>query len=157
VFCGDDSHVMLNTSEGRPGEVRIQLSLSESGRATPCDQPGMMHPVNWPLPTLQAPEGLNVRGGGSMSSSGDGVMTSASYETEMSVEELAAHFAAQVESQDWEPTGVHEDSVVAMRTYTRTSDDGRPLHGMLLIVAPHGARSKEAMFRVVTLARTRRE
>jgi hypothetical protein len=152
VFCGEGGYMTLNTSQGRAGEVRVQVSHAQPQGGSPCEMPHAERGMDSPLPELSGPRGSRMHGGGTSASGDRHFMTSASFDTAVPVPELVAHFGAQVEEQGWEQTSTQEDSVVAVRTYTRTDDRGRRLHGTLLIVAPPGASGRETMFSVVLLA-----
>jgi hypothetical protein len=152
VFCGDDGHIMLTTSQGQPGEVRVQLSHSPSGEGSPCELPRADRAMDSPIPALSGPPGARMHGGGMSSSGNRYFATRAHYETTMPVSELTAHFAAQIENQGWQQASAQGDDVAAVRTYARTDERGQRLHGTLLVVAPPGSSSRDALFSVMPFA-----
>jgi len=152
VFCGEDGHVMLTTSEGQPGEVRVQLTHTRAGEGSPCELPRADRAMDSPLPALSGPQGSRMHGGGMSSSGNRHFSSSASFDTTLPVSELTAHFAAQIESQGWRQTSTQGDGDVAVRTFSRTDERARRLHGTLLIVAPPGSTTREALFSIVLLA-----
>lgn len=156
LLCRDASHLTLSITPDGAGESIVRLSLAgRQGGRSPCE-PVPFTTRDSLLPVLTLPPGVQMTGGGGISSSRDVQEAQAHFETPLSVSDLAGHFARQVERQGWEATTERDDGVVALRTFTRADDDGRRLHGMLLIVAPPGAGGRIATFRVAPLTGTAR-
>lgn len=152
VLCRDDLYAMVDAAPLASGETRIRLNVAGRSGGSPCDaRPVRFAQRESPIPTLTAPPGGRSTSHG-MSSGSDGEYEAQTFlETALPVPEIAAHYGGQVEREGWEPTTERADNVVALRTYTKTDEDGQRLHGMLLIVAPPGTGGRLATFRVVPL------
>ncbi len=148
LFCRDNAHLTVAFQDGPAGETQVKLQTTVS-RSSPCDLLSRRESRDVPLPSLAAPAGVMVRGGGTSASEDEWRMET-SFDSPIPPAQLAAHFGNQAEEQGWEQTTVREDAVVALRTYTK-ADGTLRLHGMLLVVSPPGADGRIAMFRVKTL------
>jgi hypothetical protein len=101
--------------------------------------------MNHPVPTLRGPDDGNMRSQGT-GSSGDHAESTATIETGMALEALAAHFDEQLREQGWQAVSRLADDDTALRTYRRDAD--RPWSGMLIITTVPNRSTRHLIFRM---------
>jgi hypothetical protein len=101
-YCRDSVTLGASTSARPQGGSYLRIYLN-TGQRTSCNAPPFpaqyTNPMETPLPSLLAPPGMRMNGGGSGGAAGR--ESSASLQTEMTPGQLLAHYASQMQAQGW--------------------------------------------------------
>lgn len=155
VLCRDGAVATVTPSRGAsPDGTALRLNITVGADPPPCslDRSPAERRTVIPMPTLAAPEGGNLRGGGG--SQGEGYAeTRALLDGAMPVEAVASHFHAQLEAQDWAIVSRLANAEIAVRTYSLESADGRRWQGVLVVIARPGQPLRDLTFRVADVTR----
>lgn len=152
-FCrGEDAFLSIAVDEVSEELTHVTFTLMEDAERSPCLRRPMGIESKTPFPTLYAPEGAEVAGGGA--SFGAGLeQRSTTVTTALTPYELVSHYATQLESQRWLPHGPADYGAVAFESWTFEDEAGTPWHGLLVVSeAADDAKQKRAEFRLSKLA-----
>ncbi|HEY3109737.1 MAG TPA: hypothetical protein VGL23_13335, partial [Chloroflexota bacterium] len=147
MFCRGATGPWLTASAwGRasgPSDVRVHVELANPGPCSAPRPPGGGPPGGDLLPTLVAPDGLDlvVNGGGGA----PGLASAATAQTDRGTAELEAHFAGQLRTAGWTRLGGASDPILSWSSW-RPAGQG-DWTGLLYALALPG--SKHRSFRLV--------
>lgn len=107
------------------GGSKVRLLLIPAGRDTPCadEDRGWSRSPASVIPLLTAPPGSYEIDGGSSSYGGDAENATTSLRTDLSPEELAAHYASQFEAAGWTRVGEGSDGPLAWSSWEVPDED----------------------------------
>ena len=123
----------LAKSEG-PTDVRLNLTapvdshMCQEGGQESMDQ-GMSL-----IPSLKAPRGAQMTGGGAGSSGNGSAYSTTDMESNLTAEELLAHYNAQLEAAGWELVDQGVADVVGWSAWKLTDKDGKVWGGTLMVL-----------------------
>ena len=152
-FCrGEEAFLSIAVDEVSEELTHATFTLMEDAERSPCLRRQMGIESKTPFPTLYAPEGAEVGGGGA--SFGTGLeQRSATVTTALTPYELISHYAAQLEAQRWLPHGPADYGAVAFESWTFEDEAGTPWHGLLVVSeTADDAKTKRAELRISKLA-----
>lgn len=133
VFCRSrrGPALVVNADVGEDGGSAVRLSLIPAGRDTPCAYgDGDWGRTASVIPPLTAPPGSHEIDGGGSSYGGDAESATAGLRTDLSPEELAAHYAAQFEVAGWTRVGEGSDGPLAWSSWEVLGEDGEVWTGV---------------------------
>jgi hypothetical protein len=137
------------------GGIYVRASLMNDPRRVCAAQPLTAH-AEIPLPSLAVPDGA-VAGRVSMGGSSDTVSSAVRIRTDIDVEAVGSHYAAQLTAAGWRIEGRSGDSgAVSVTRLRATSVAGEPVTGLLIVTAIGGTGELDVMLRVVRHADGRR-
>lgn len=156
TFCGPSGQLL--SISARPGDdttLYMRFHPQFPG-VLPCDRPtgpprGRTNDLEERMPVLDTPEDEFQRStghGGGLDQRWSGV----ELRSDRSPAQIADDYAAQVEAQGWEPAFSADGTETAVRTWTRTFEDGFEARGALMVSALGGG-THEALFRLIRLSR----
>lgn len=141
-FCQDegDTTLILMAWESESGRTDVRLDIVPTDEYSFCAQQDFTDPEDPDLiPALVAPEGvimgLGLSGGGS---SGSDQYISATLESELSADELAIHYASQLEEAEWQLVEDGSSGSSAWSTWLLSDDDGDEWAGVLIVLEDTG-------------------
>src|SRR5260221_647739 len=120
TFCQEPggAGLILNILQLESTSTDVRLNLSLDREMNPCAQQAMMrrhmhhHGMDEIIPPLIPPRGAQQRGGGGGSSS-DEVHTTATLKTNLALDALAKHYAAQLSQAGWTQTAAGPSTTAA--------------------------------------------
>ena len=127
-FCSSIEGLYLNTAAfaSHPGQattVNLSIGPADAQSMPPeCSADAAALP---PLPTLQLPDGITQTGGSSADSTEDILFTHALIESEMTREDLLAHFAEQYEQAGWMPAERRDEEGQLSASWTIENAQGQ--------------------------------
>ena len=133
VFCRSrrGPALIVNADAGEDGGSAVRLSLLPAGRDTPCaPADGGWSRTASVIPPLTAPSGSHEIDGGSSSYGGDAESATAGIRTDLLPEDLAAHYAAQLEVAGWARVGKGSDGPLAWSSWEVPGEDGEAWKGV---------------------------
>lgn len=138
VFCRGrrGPALVVSPHAGEDGGSKVRLLLVPAGRDTPCaDEDGGWgrRPASV-IPLLTAPPGSYEMDGGSASYGGDAESATTALRTDLSPEELAAHYASQFEAAGWTRLGDGSDRPLAWSSWEVPDEDGGVWKGVFFAV-----------------------
>lgn len=132
-WCGESVALTVSPVRADDGGTYLRVSYSEAGEG-PCNPQigrGSRMLQAAALPSLAPPPGATAR----MEGTGTGrasAEAAASIRSELTVPEIAGHYAHQLEDAGWTPAGGSADSSVDVRRFT-LEEDGAPWVGLLAV------------------------
>lgn len=137
VFCrGRRGPALLVDAEARDGGgSEVRLSLIPAGRDTPCAHEEELRGrgPDSVIPVLVAPPGAYEVEGGSASFGGGAENATTTLRTDLSPEELAAHYASQLGTAGWTRTGEGSDGPVAWSSWEVADENGEGWKGIFFV------------------------
>lgn len=134
VFCrGRRGPALLVDAEaGDGGGSEVRLSLIPAGRDTPCahEEERRGRGPDSVIPVLVAPPGAHEVEGGSASFGGGAENATTALRTDLSPEDLAAHYASQLGAAGWTRTGEGSDGPVAWSSWEVADENGEEWKGV---------------------------
>jgi hypothetical protein len=123
----------LEKSEG-PTDVRLNLSAPADFHI--CQERGSesMDQGMSLIPSLKAPSGARMTGGGGGSGSDGSAYSSTDMESSLTAAELLAHYNAQLEQAGWKMVDKGLTDVVGWSTWKLTDKDGKEWSGTLMVM-----------------------
>lgn len=122
---------------GEPTDVRLNLYTTAAGNFCQAGGPGSMDEGMSLIPSLEAPVGTQMLGGGSGGSSEGSSYVSTDLDTHLSVEALLEHYNDQLVAAGWELAEQGVTPVVAWSTWELADKDGDVWGGTLFVMEKH--------------------
>jgi hypothetical protein len=119
---------------GEPTDVRLNLQAPVEFYLCQENDPGYMDPGSKLIPSLEAPDGLQIPSSGAGGSSDGSAYTTADLETSLSIDELLAHYNAQLEQAGWQLIDQGTSEVVAWSAWKLTDDEANEWGGTLILM-----------------------
>jgi hypothetical protein len=129
VVCKGDEVVVLSSAYRRSGGSVLKVSYSKGQRYNACTirQDSYRSPYDdAPVPTLRAPAGSISKGNGMGGSSEGEVQLTTKLGTSLKPAEVVAHYDKQMVAAGWTSRSEGAADIVAVHTYRKTDDKGRP-------------------------------
>lgn len=138
-FClgEDEAYLSVYSKEQAQGssDVRINLQTSPDVIYSCQEQdPGYMDPGSHLIPSLESPQGALLSGSEAGSSSDGSAYNSANLETDLSVDELLAHYNGLLEENGWKLVDQGTSEVLAWSTWKLADAKGDPWGGTLVVM-----------------------
>lgn len=133
----------INAYERKQGLTDVRLDINFGNEYSPCRQPNKMqrrmghYQMRNLIPPLAPPQGARQQGGGG-GGGGDSWHSNATLDSEMQLDALAAHYAAQLQKGGWTQTDAGIAGPLAWSTWTLQDEDKEPFHGSLFILKRPG-------------------
>ena len=154
-YClnGDDAYLEVWAVDvpGEPTDVRLNLYVDSAGSFCQERGPGTLDDGMRLIPSLQAPAGVQMLGGGSGSSGDGSAYVSTDLETELSAKELLEHYNTQLLAARWELANQGDTPVVAWSTWSLRDEDGNQWGGTLFVM--EGQLNVEKRFAMLSVER----
>ena len=140
LFCSSTEGLYLNTvAAAQPGQattVNLSLRPAEARSMPPeCNADAAALP---PLPTLQLPDGITQTGGSSADATEDILFTHALIASEMTREDLLAHFAEQYEQAGWMPVEQRDEAGQLSASWTIENTQGQTWQSTFYVLPLQG-------------------
>ena len=129
VVCRGDEVVSLSSTYRRSGGSVLKVSYSKGQRYNSCTIPQNAYRSPYddaPVPTLRAPVGSISKGNGMGGSSEGEVQLTTKLGTSLKPAEVVAHYDKQMIAAGWTSRSEGSADIVAVHSYRRTDDKGRP-------------------------------
>jgi hypothetical protein len=126
----------LDPAEG-PTDVRLNLYMSAASCFYQERGPGSMDEGMSLIPSLEAPAGTQMLGGGSGSSGDGSAYISTDLESSLTAEALLEHYNAQLAAAGWKLVDQGVTPVVAWSTWKLADEDGHEWGGTLIVMEGH--------------------
>lgn len=134
---------IVNVHERKQGLTDVRLDINFGSEHSPCAPLNRMHRrmahrgIHDMIPPLQPPEGAKQQseGGGG---GGDSWHSNATLNTEMPLDALTAHYAAQLLKGGWTQTDAGIAGPLAWSTWRFQDEDNEPWNGLLFILKRPG-------------------
>lgn len=133
----------INAYERKQGLTDVRLDINFGNEYSPCRQPNRMqrrmahHQMRNLIPPLEPPKGAKQQSGGG-GGGGDSWHSNATLDTEMQLDALAAHYAAQLLKGGWTQTGAGISGPLAWSTWTFQDEENEPWNGFFYILKRPG-------------------
>jgi len=152
-YCleGEKAYLEVWSLETPGGPTDVRLNLYPPANASFCrnSEQGSTDAGMSLIPSLVAPPGTRVTGGSSGSSGDGSANVSTDFESSLTVEELLAHYNAQLEEASWELVDQGVTQVVAWSTWKLKDQNGDEWGGTLFVLKGHLSETRRfAMFSV---------
>jgi hypothetical protein len=140
-FCLNENEAYLEVSsvETADGPTDVRLNLQAPVEFYPCQEydPGYMDPGTKLIPSLEAPDGVQIPSSGAGSSSDGSAYNTADLETDLSIDELLAYYNSQLEQAGWELVDQGTSEVVAWSAWKLIDEKGDEWGGNLIMMDNH--------------------
>ena len=148
TYCRDKVTVALDTGLDGNGDtlLRMRFGMQSRGRCARDNSRSARYGDMLPIPMLEAPEGIEVHGGGTGSSGPYASQSNAELETAMPARALLVHYAQQLDNLGWSTVASCSDGPLAVQSWSFTNDESEPRTGLLLIES--GAKTTGATIKV---------
>lgn len=137
-FClGDgDAYLEVGSLEMPDGLTDVRLTLQAPVKYFPCQEQdaGYMDAGSRIIPSLEAPQGVQIPSSGAGSSSDGSAYNTADLETNLSIDELLMHYNAQMEQAGWELVDQGTSEVVAWSAWNLIDEKGDKWGGNLIVM-----------------------
>jgi hypothetical protein len=132
----DEAYLEVWSLERAGGQTDLRLNLTAPAEFNMCQErgPDSMDPGMSLIPSLKAPSGAQMTGGGGGSSGTESAYSSTDMETALTAEELLAHYNAQLEEAGWELVDQGLAEAVGWSEWKLTDKDGDEWGGKLLVM-----------------------
>ena len=136
TFCRDEDDLVMwmMATELKDAPTDIRLNINSAHGYSPCDQSGYYGPPQGDpylmMPSLIAPADAEQISGGGGGGSPFNASSNATLKTELSVTELSAHYASQLEEQGWTRNDVSDSDPVSWSTWTFSDEEGNAWRGL---------------------------
>jgi hypothetical protein len=137
-FCLGESEAYLEVRSverpDQPTDVRITLQAPVEYFPCQVEDAGYMDAGSQLIPTLAAPQGVQITSSGAGSSSDSSAYNSADLQTTLSIDELMTHYNAQLEQAGWEMFDQGTSEVVAWSAWKLVDENGDEWGGNLVVM-----------------------
>jgi len=137
-FClnENDAYLEVISVEMPDKPTDVRLNLQAPVEYYPCQEydPGYMDPGSRLIPSLEAPQGVQISGSGSGGSSEGSAYNTADLETSLSIDELLAHYNAQLEQAGWQLVDQGTSEVVAWSAWKLLDEQSDEWGGNLIVM-----------------------
>lgn len=137
-FClgENDAYLEVRALEAPEGLTDVLLTLQVPVDAYLCQETGpeYMDAGSRLIPSLEAPQGVQISSSGSGGSSDGSAYNTADLQTSLSIDELLSHYNAQLEQAGWELVDQGTSEVVAWSAWKFLDDQGDEWGGNLIVM-----------------------
>ncbi len=137
-YCSKEgeAYVEIWSQERAGGPTDVRLNLTAPADSHMCQEQGpqSMDQGMSLIPSLKAPSGAQMTGGGAGSSGDGSAYSSTDMETSLTAEELLAHYNAQLKEAGWELVDQGLTDVVGWSTWKLKDKDGKAWGGTLMVM-----------------------
>ena len=137
-FClgESDAYLEVRPLEAPEGLTDVRLNLQAPVEYFACQEQdaGYMDAGSHIIPSLEAPQGVQITSNGAGSSSDGSAYNSADLQTSLSINELLLHYNTQLEEAGWKLVDQGTSEVVAWSAWKLLDDQGDEWGGNLIVM-----------------------